>query len=410
MPPSAPTPANDPWEPLHSLDGAGDPTLTSVEITVTHTCNLRCAYCAVGETLAARDPDPLPLPLLLRRLDEVEGLTTLSLTGGEPSFLPATLDRLVLPLLHYARARGLKVQLNTNLTLPYHRYRALLGLVDVFHTSLNAADEEAFAESAFAEHPSPPGPQAARLFQRILDNARRLVAAGAFVSVETMLSRATLPSLVAIHHLCASVGVQRQEIHPLYSVGFARKLSPLTRSELRLAVARLLAARDPRVWLLFGTLPFYWCHADEAERELLASLAAAPRVTVRNDPDGRNRVNVSAFSGDVFVSDFASPGALGNIRHEALSAIFQRWRQSAPARAHACRCPRVGCLGPNLIVRAMYYPRYTFRSGSGDAALSVWQAARSMPSGPADHGEAVQHVSPRPSTPCPRSSGAAPGR
>jgi len=48
---------------------------------------MRCAHCAVGYTLQNKDPEALPIDLILRRLDEIPHLKTLSITGGEPLLL-----------------------------------------------------------------------------------------------------------------------------------------------------------------------------------------------------------------------------------------------------------------------------------------------------------------------------------
>ncbi|MCK9910804.1 4Fe-4S cluster-binding domain-containing protein, partial [Microbacteriaceae bacterium K1510] len=99
------TPKQDPWEPLFS---ATPPhyKLTSVEFTVTNLCNLRCEHCAVGDTLRIRDDPALPLPLMLKRLDEAKDLLTLSITGGEPMYSERTVNDIILPLLQYATDRG----------------------------------------------------------------------------------------------------------------------------------------------------------------------------------------------------------------------------------------------------------------------------------------------------------------
>ena len=114
----------DPWEPRRGLEG-GRFRLTSVELTVTNWCNLRCRHCAVGEALVARDSERLPLDLILRRLDEAEDLTTLSLTGGELSGSNEVLRSWVTPLLQYAKRRGLQTQVNTNLSFDLGRYEEI---------------------------------------------------------------------------------------------------------------------------------------------------------------------------------------------------------------------------------------------------------------------------------------------
>ncbi|MPZ04579.1 radical SAM/CxCxxxxC motif protein YfkAB, partial [Micrococcus luteus] len=81
------SPSYDPWDPITSLREHGRHVLTSVEMTVTHLCNMRCEHCAVGDMLVMKEAPMLPLDTMLRRLDEVEHLQTISLTGGEPAFL-----------------------------------------------------------------------------------------------------------------------------------------------------------------------------------------------------------------------------------------------------------------------------------------------------------------------------------
>ena len=65
------SPAYDPWDPILSLQQHGRHELTSVELTVTHLCNMRCEHCAVGDGLTMTEAPHLPLDLLFRRLDEV---------------------------------------------------------------------------------------------------------------------------------------------------------------------------------------------------------------------------------------------------------------------------------------------------------------------------------------------------
>ena len=95
-------PANDPWDPIRSLQQYGRHRLTSVEMTVSNLCNMRCEHCAVGDTLVMSEPAKLPLNQMLKRLDEVEHLETISITGGEPIFSAQTVREYIIPLLQYA--------------------------------------------------------------------------------------------------------------------------------------------------------------------------------------------------------------------------------------------------------------------------------------------------------------------
>lgn len=354
-------PANDPWEPeLNRRHGRH--RLTSVEITVTNRCNMRCHHCAVGETLVMLEPERIPLASLLRRLDEAESLRTLSITGGEPSENLTTLQEYVLPLLRYARQRGVKTQVNTNLTFDLERYEQIAPFVDVMHISWNYSGLEDFHRIAWGhgrQHVTMAASE--KLYTRIIDNTRALTRAGHFVSAESMVNRETAPHLGSMNRFIADLGCRRHEVHPMYPVDWATDLPILPLDEYRTAVDRFLDERDPDLWVLFGTFPFVACSPLPEDRALLAKAKAAPNVSLRNCPDGRNRVNINAFTGDVYVTDFADIPALGNLRSDTLDEVFERWQAHPAFAPYNCYCPEAGCTGPNLIVAHTYYPGTDFR-------------------------------------------------
>ena len=119
------TPKYDPWEAYMDVEQYGKMTLTNIEFTTTTLCNMRCAHCAVGYTLQTKDPDALPIELLIQRLDEISTLRSLSITGGEPMLSKKSVQNYVLPLLKYAHSRGVRTQINSNLTLDLERYKKL---------------------------------------------------------------------------------------------------------------------------------------------------------------------------------------------------------------------------------------------------------------------------------------------
>lgn len=348
--------AHDPWDPIHSLQAYGRHVLTSVEFTVSNQCNMRCEHCAVGHTLVYTEGSKLPLELLLRRLDEVEHLETISITGGEPSYSEATVREYILPLLKYARARGIRTQLNSNLTLDRSRYEAIAPWLDVMHISYNYTGAEDFRRIGFARSARPVGAAAAhRLFEAMVENARYLSKHGLFVSAESMINYRTHEKIVDIHRQIVEMGCRRHEVHPMYPSAFASELAMLSPGDMRKAIRRLLDGRDPSIWMLFGTLPFFACSPDKEDRKLVHRLAREPNVTVRNDPDGRNRLNVNAFTGEVFVTDFAAVPPLGNIASDRLDDVFERWLGHPLFAGVNCHCPAASCCGPNLLVADMYY-------------------------------------------------------
>lgn len=355
------SPTADPWEPERNRR-QGRHRLTSVEVTVTNRCNMRCRHCAVGETLSMADPDRLSLDLLYRRLDEVPGLTTLSITGGEPSESMQTLTGYVLPLLQYAKQRGLRTQVNTNLTFDLERYLLMAPFVDVIHISWNYTEVADFHRIAWGHGRQRVSVTAsARLFERIIENARALAGAGHFVSAESMINLETAPHLGKLNRMISEMGCRRHEIHPMYAVDWAANLPVLSLEQFRQAVGRFLTERNPELWVLFGTFPFLACSPDPADRELLRRALAAPNLSVRNCPDGRNRVNLNAFTGDIYVTDFAEIPALGNLAVDTLETVFDRWQSHPVFARYNCYCPAANCTGPNLLVAQMYHQGVDFR-------------------------------------------------
>lgn len=359
-------PMNDPWEAYRDMEQFGKLTLSNIEFTTTTLCNMRCAHCAVGYTLQTKDPEAIPIELILQRLEEIPHLKTISITGGEPMLSKKSINNYVLPLLKYAHSRGVRTQMNSNLTLEPERYLMIAPFLDVLHISHNWGTVDEFVETGFAMMERKPSyEQRAKLFQRMIDNSRMLSEAGVMVSAETMLNKKTLPYLEHIHkQVVEEMKCARHEIHPMYPSDFASALTTLTLEETHEAIEQILDFRDDNVWMLFGTLPFYPCSQNDKSIQLLERLRHSKNVSTRNDPDGRSRLNVSIFTGEVIVTDFGDAPALGNIQTDTLPDIFEKWLASPLSKSLNCHCPVVKCLGPNILVKNMYYKDEQFISGS----------------------------------------------
>ncbi|MBI5973758.1 radical SAM/CxCxxxxC motif protein YfkAB [Staphylococcus sp. H8/1] len=355
---------NDPWEAYNDIEEHGKLTLSNIEFTTTNLCNMRCSHCAVGYTLQTKDPDPLPMDIIYRRLDEIPNLRTMSITGGEPMFSKKSIKNVVKPLLKYAQDRGIYVQMNSNLTLPQDRYLDIAEYIDVMHISHNWGTIQEFTDVGFgAMKKQPPLKAKLKLYEQMLDNASTLSEQGMFISAETMLNQSTLPYLDKIHNeIVNDMKCSRHEVHPMYPADFASQLNVLSLKEMKQAIHHLLDIRDEDIWMLFGTLPIYPCINGENDQALLQRLRDAKNVTMRNDPDGRSRLNVNVFSGDVIVTDFGDEnGTISNIKRDKLSDVFNKWLTSDLAKSLNCHCEAFQCLGPNVLVKNMYYPNTDFK-------------------------------------------------
>lgn len=355
---------NDPWEAYNDIIDHGKLTLSNIEFTTTNLCNMRCSHCAVGYTLQTKDPDPLPMDVIYRRLDEIPNLRTMSITGGEPMFSKKSIKNVVKPLLKYAFDRGIYVQMNSNLTLPQDRYLEIAEYIDVMHISHNWGTIQEFTDVGFgAMKKQPPLKAKLKLYEQMLDNSRTLSEQGMFVSAETMLNQSTLPYLDKIHNeIVNDMKCSRHEVHPMYPADFASQLNVLSLKEMKDAINHLLDIRDEDIWMLFGTLPIYPCINDKNDQKLLQRLRDAKNVTMRNDPDGRSRLNVNVFTGNVIVTDFGDEnGTISNIQKDKLTDVFDQWLDSELAKSLNCHCPEYQCLGPNVLVKNMYYPKTDFK-------------------------------------------------
>lgn len=359
------TPSYDPWEAYLDIEQYGKPQLTNIEFTTTTLCNMRCEHCAVGYTLQTKDPQALPLDMLIQRLEEIPTLRSLSITGGEPMLSLSSVKNYVVPILKYAHERGVRTQINSNLTLELDRYELIVPFLDVLHISHNWGTVDDFVEGGFARmERKPEYEQRENYFNRMIENSRELVKAGVMVSAETMLNKRTLPYLEKIHRqIVDEMLCQRHEIHPMYPSDFASNLESLSLNEIREAIHHLLDVRDENVWMLFGTLPFYACSDNQEDLALLQRLYKSKNVTVRNDPDGRSRLNVNIFNGDIIVTDFGDTPSLGNIQTTNLLHAYETWQSSALAKELSCHCPAVKCLGPNILVKNSYYQELDFTKG-----------------------------------------------
>lgn len=358
------SPDFDPWEAYMDVSQYGKMTLSNIEFTTTTLCNMRCEHCAVGYTLQPKDPNAIPLERLIQRLEEIPHLRSISITGGEPMLAKKSVENYVVPLLKYAAERGVRTQINSNLTLPLERYESIIPYLDVLHISHNWGTIDEFVEGGFAMmERKPTYKQREALFQNIITNSIQLNKAGVLVSAETMLNKRTLPYLEKIHkQITEEMGCRRHEIHPMYPSDFASALESLSLDEIRKAIHHLLDCRKEEVWMLFGTLPFYPCSSNQDDLLLLERLYASKNVTIRNDPDGRSRLNVNIFSGEVIVTDFGDAPALGNILEHSLPEVYQKWMDTELARSLNCHCPAVKCLGPNVLVKNAYYPKEDFQT------------------------------------------------
>ena len=54
--------------------------------------------------------------------------------------------------------------------------------------------------------------------------------------------------------------------------------------------------------------------------------------------------------------------SIANIKQDKLEDVYHTWMNSSLAKSLNCHCPKVRCLGPNLLVKDMYYKDVDFKA------------------------------------------------
>ena len=158
-----------------------------LSLEINKLCNFRCTFC-----YTEKYKEDLPeIDRVLKLIEEgiEEGIGSISMTGGEPLL---QWDR-VAEIARFAKSRGLRTRLNTNgiFLAPSSRTDELLGLIDEFQISCNAASDEEFAEYAQVK-------AAIKPFSSILQNINYLLDRGSHVTIRFTLDAFTAHNLTAV--------------------------------------------------------------------------------------------------------------------------------------------------------------------------------------------------------------------
>ncbi|MBL8715427.1 MAG: radical SAM protein [Myxococcales bacterium] len=183
--------------------------LPRADLKVGFACNNRCVFCAQGDKRS--DCPTLPLEELVRRLglvrDRSQGLV---LTGGEP-----TAHKELMALVRAARAMGFDpIQIQTNgrmLSYPRVVERLLAAGAREFSPSLHGST--ALVHEGLTRAPGS--------FAETVEGIRNVVAAGAVVVTNSVITRANLHDLPALVALLASLGVRHAQLAFVHPVGTA---------------------------------------------------------------------------------------------------------------------------------------------------------------------------------------------
>lgn len=163
--------------------------MREMSIEVNKLCNFRCSFCY---TVKLKEDLP-PIDSVLSVIEEGirGGVTSLSLTGGEPLL---QIER-VTQISQFAKDRSLKVRLNTNGYLLSDEILGTLGgYIDEWQISFNASDNVRFSNYTGLALKSCP-------FDRVFNNIRKLKEADAFVSIRFTLDHDTVHDLIKVYDL-----------------------------------------------------------------------------------------------------------------------------------------------------------------------------------------------------------------
>jgi radical SAM protein len=289
---------------------------------LTRACELACRHCR-ADAMRARAADELSsdeceaVLASLARADEPRPHVVF--TGGDPLARPD-----LVPLARTAAARGLGVSVAPSATPALSR-EAVAALKDAGVSAMSLSVDG----PAAAQHDGLRGLPGC--FGWTLVAARRIVASGIPLQVNTLLCAETEPHLDTIAELVGRLGASRWSLFVLVGVGRGAQLRPLTAVDCE-RTFRWLARNAPR-WPFVTTTteaPHYRRVTLQLARE-----EGLPRPSGRGFGmrDGNGVMFISA-RGDVTPSGFL-PLAAGNVRTTDPLEIY---RESALFRA--LRSPR----------------------------------------------------------------------
>jgi radical SAM protein len=301
---------------------------------VTAACDLACRHCR-AEAQPHADPAELGTPEGLALIDRLAGfgepLPQLVLTGGDP------LKRADLwALIALARVLGFGVSVAPSAT-PL--------LTPTIVRRLRAAGVEAISLSL-------DGPDAARhdalrgvpgCFERTLAAATAARDAGLPFQVNTLVSRATLADLPAVHETVSRLGASRWSLFFLVTVGRGSGLQPIDARECEQLFDWLVETRRHGGPIIATT------EAPHFRRILLQrgqmgtrrSGASGPEHTGLGVRDG-NGIMFISHAGEVYPSGFL-PVSVGSVRREHPVSIYREARIMRELRRPECfggRCGR----------------------------------------------------------------------
>ncbi len=182
------------------MTDAAREALPLLDVIMGYDCNLACDYCTITPAMRAR---ALPAPAIDRELQQGrrEGYARVSFTGGEPTIRPE-----LVALVRRARALGyaaIKVQSNG---LAFAHAPNLARLIeagcDEIHVSIHTHDAAAYDRMVRRDGAYP----------AMVTGLRHAVAAAIPVTVDVILTTATVPRLVDAIGWLADLGVRRVDL------------------------------------------------------------------------------------------------------------------------------------------------------------------------------------------------------
>ena len=182
------------------------------DVKVGFACNNRCVFCAQGDKRSGCGS--LPVEEILRRLVEVRKTTSsLVLTGGEP-----TIHKHIVTLVRAASRLGFApIQIQTN--------ARLLAYSDALSTLIAAGATE-FSPSLHGSTAEIHDglTRAAGSFTQTVNGIRNVIAAGAAIVTNSVITRDNVHDLPLLIDLLGSLGVRKGQLAFVHPVGTAQEL------------------------------------------------------------------------------------------------------------------------------------------------------------------------------------------
>ncbi|MFD2672423.1 radical SAM/SPASM domain-containing protein [Marinicrinis sediminis] len=277
------------------LEPADRPSLESLEIGLTSTCNFRCSFCCAHER--NREEQKLSFTVIQHMIEQLPDLKRIKLSGGEVLLYLEDCIQVV----DYCRRKGLEVQINSNGSMLNASSISALeqaGL-NTLHISLHVESAPQFSEFSG---------MSSEWYARVLAAIKLAAQSEIECVVETIISQDTKPLLVEVYQLAYELGVRKHEFQYGISVEqeqrrWKQQLKPFDTEQTLWSLIQHKA---------YDSEMYFTCVDLDPSHPLTPLILRTEGVNFPRCMEGMKQLHIHS-NGDILICELGYPKKIGNV-------------------------------------------------------------------------------------------------